>query len=90
MRPDGQVVVALEATDTGGALVSVGPDAQVVAGWPVTLNREGAAFWSVVTGETGTTYALAIEPEDGGGFSGTILAIDPDSTVRWATTLAEP
>jgi hypothetical protein len=88
--PQGQVVVALQATGTGGALVAVDPAGQVIDGWPVTLNREGAAFWSVVTGGTGTTYALAIEPEDGGGFSGTILAIDPDSTVRWATTLVEP
>jgi hypothetical protein len=88
--PDGQVVVALQATETGGALVAVDANGEVVEGWPVTLNRAGAAFWSVVSGETGVTYALAIEPEDGGGFSGTVLAIDSDSTVRWATTLVEP
>jgi hypothetical protein len=90
MGPNGEIVVAVMAAAAGGELVVVEANGFEREGWPVTLNREGSAFWSVVTGETGVTYALAIEPEDGGSFSGTILAIDPDSTVRWATTLVEP
>ncbi|OGO57426.1 MAG: hypothetical protein A2Z32_04155 [Chloroflexi bacterium RBG_16_69_14] len=78
-----------EAVD-GGSLVAVGPDGRVRAGWPVELKRAGAAFWSVVVGSDGTAYALAIEPESGGKSSASILAIAPDSTVRYSTTIVEP
>jgi hypothetical protein len=88
--PDGEVALALEATDPGGALVVVDAEGTVREGWPVTLNRAGSAFWSVVTAESGVTYALAVEPEGDAGFSGTILRLEPDSTVSWATTLVEP
>lgn len=56
----------------------------------MTLSRPGSEFWSVVVGADGTTYALAIEPEAGGASSATILAIAPDSTVIYATTIVDP
>jgi hypothetical protein len=34
--------------------------------------------------------AFAIEPEAGGASSASILAIAPDSTVRWTTTIVDP
>ena len=90
--PDRTLYLALEARDTnfGGRLLAVGPDGQVRPGWPVDLLRAGAEFWSVVVGPDGTVYALAIEPESGDESSATILAIAPDSTVRYRTTIIEP
>jgi hypothetical protein len=75
---------------TGGSLVAIGPDGRVRPGWPIVLKRPGAAFWSVVIGPDGTAYALAVEPEGGGRYSATILAIAEDGTVRYRTTLVEP
>jgi hypothetical protein len=43
----------------------------------------------VVVGSDGTAFALAIEPESA-GYSATVLAIAPDNTVRYATTIVEP
>ena len=74
----------------GGRIVAVGSDGRVRPGWPVELKRPGAEFWSIVVGEDGTAYALAIEPEAGDGSSASILAIAPDSTVRSVTTIIEP
>jgi hypothetical protein len=83
----------------GGSIVAIGPDGRVRPGWPRTLKRAGAGFWSVVVGSDGTAFALAIEPESvkncGDGctrveYSATVLAIAPDSTVRYATTIVEP
>jgi hypothetical protein len=59
-------------------------------GWPVVLTRPGAEFWSVVVGADGTAYALAIEPEAGSASWATVLAIAPDSTVLWTTTIIDP
>jgi hypothetical protein len=73
----------------GGSIVAIASDGRVRAGWPVALKRAGAAFWSVSVGSDGTAFALAIEPETSGS-SATILAIGPDSTVRYATTIVEP
>jgi len=74
----------------GRRLVAIGPDGKVRAGWPVVLTRPGAEFWSVVVGSDGTAYALAIEPEAGDRTSSTILAIAPDGTVRYRTTVVDP
>jgi hypothetical protein len=89
---DGTLVLSLEArtSKAGGSLVAVGQDGRVRAGWPVELKRPGSEFWSVAVGPDGTTYALAIEPESGGTSSASILAIAPDSTVRYTTTIIEP
>ena len=84
---------------TGGSIVAIGRDGAVKAGWPVVLRRAGAEFSSVAVGPDGTAFALAIEPErhedTGCGApiplsSATILAIEPDGTVRYRVTVAEP
>jgi hypothetical protein len=68
----------------------VGPDGQERSGWPVALHRPGAEFWTVVPGSDGTVFALAVEPEPGDSFSASILAIAPDSTVLYTTTIIDP
>ena len=84
------LIHAAAKASIGGRIVAVGSDGRVRPGWPVELKRPGAEFWSVVVGEDGTAYAVAIEPEAGGGSSASILAIAPDSTVRSVTTIIEP
>ncbi len=74
----------------GGNLVAVDRNGQVVPGWPIELKRPGAEFWSVVVGVDETVYALALEPESGNTWSSSILAIAPDSTVRYTTTIVGP
>lgn len=90
--PDSILYLPLQARDAtvGGSIVAVGPDGRVRPGWPVELRRPGAEFWSVVVGSDGTVYALAIEPEPGETSSASILAIAPDSTVLWTTTIIDP
>jgi hypothetical protein len=90
--PDGTLYLLLEARNAavGGSFVAVGPNGKVRSGWPVELKRPGAEFWSVVVGSDGTVYALAVEPEAGGSSSASILAIAPDSTVIYTTTIVEP
>lgn len=90
--PDATLYLPLQARDAtvGGSIVAVGPDGRVRPGWPVVLRRPGAEFWSVVVGSDGTVYALAIEPEAGDRSSASILAIAPDSTVLWSTTIIDP
>ncbi|OGO57428.1 MAG: hypothetical protein A2Z32_04165 [Chloroflexi bacterium RBG_16_69_14] len=90
--PDSTLYLPLQArnTNVGGNLVAVGPEGRVRSGWPVELKRPGSEFWSVVVGPDGTVYGLAIEPETSSSSSATILAIAPDSTVRWTTTIVEP
>ncbi|OGO58253.1 MAG: hypothetical protein A2Z32_00395 [Chloroflexi bacterium RBG_16_69_14] len=78
------------AATLGGTIVAIGPDGRVRPGWSVRLKRPGAEFRSVVVGSDGTAYALAIEPETGGKSSATILAIAPDSTMLYTTTIVEP
>ncbi len=89
---DGTLVLSLRArtSTVGGSLVAVGTDGRIRPGWPVELKRPGSQFWSVVVGPEGTAYALAYEPEAGDKSSASILAIAPDSTVRWTTTIIEP
>jgi len=90
--PDSTMYLALTARSgsVGGSLTAIGPNGRVRSGWPVTLDRAGSEFWSVVVGSDGTAYALAIEPESGGTSSASIVAIAPDSTVRWTTTIIDP
>jgi len=99
--PDGSLYLlqAAPSAGTGGSVVAVGMDGAVKAGWPVVLRRAGAEFSSVVVGPDGTGFALAIEPEEYlpdecGGMvsldSATILAIIPDGTVRYRTTIVSP
>jgi hypothetical protein len=90
--PDGTLALSLEPRNSkvGGSLVAVGMDGRVRSGWPVELKRPGSEFWSVAVGSDGTTFALAVEPEAGGKSSESILAIAPDSTVRYSTTIIDP
>ena len=81
---------AAASARTGGRLVALARSGRVVPGWPVTLRRPGAQFWSVDVGSDGTIFAVAVEPEDHGGSSSTVLAISPDSTVRWTKTVVQP
>ncbi len=78
------------STKVGGSLVAVGPDGRVRPGWPVELKRAGAEFWSVAVGTDGTVYGLAIEPESSTSSSATMLAIAPDGTVLYTTTIIDP
>jgi hypothetical protein len=89
----GNVLYLLHAaanSSVGGSVVAVGQEGRVVPGWPVGLRRSGSEFWSIVVGSDGTAYALAIEPEGRDGSSASILAIAPDSTVLYTTTIVEP
>jgi hypothetical protein len=101
--PDGSLYLLQLAASRGiggGSIVAVGTDGVVKTGWPVVLRRAGAEFESVVVGPDGTAFALAIEPEeylppDECGVktsldSATILAINPDGTVRYRTTIVSP
>ena len=90
--PDGTVYLSLEAhnSSVGGSLVAVGPNGRVRAGWPVGLKRAGAEFWAVDVGPDGTVYALAFEPQAGSTSTATLLAIAPDSTILYRTTIIAP
>ncbi len=90
--PDATLYLPLEPRDatTGGTIVAVGLDGRVRAGWPVALQRRGSEFWAIVASSDGTTYALAIEPESSTTSSASIVAIAPDSTVLWSTTIIDP
>ena len=89
----GNVVYLLHAaasTSAGGRIVAIGPDGHLVAGWPVGLKRAGSEVWSAVVAPDGNAYVLAIEPEPNNGHSATILALAPDSTVLYTTTIIDP
>jgi hypothetical protein len=90
--PDATLYLPLEprSAATGGTIVAVGLDGRVRAGWPVSLQRRGAEFWAIAASSDGTTYALAIEPESSTTSSASIVAIAPDSTVLWTTTIIDP
>ena len=90
--PDGTLYELLEPSSArrGGTLGAIAKNGKRPAGWPVKLSRAGAKFWNVAVGNDGTVYALAVEPEGKRKASATLLAIDPDSEVRYAVTLLEP
>jgi hypothetical protein len=81
---------AAASTSTGGSIVAVGQDGRVVAGWPVRLKRAGSEVWSAVVAPDGNAYVLAVESEPNNGHSATILALAPDSTVLYTTTIIDP
>lgn len=90
--PAGTVYLALEAhkSSVGGSLVAVGRNGRVRAGWPVGLKRAGSEFWSIAVGADGTVYTIAYEPAPGGTSTATLLAIAPDSTILYRTTIIAP
>jgi hypothetical protein len=81
---------APRSASNGGSVVAVENDGRVRPGWPVSLKSPGATFASVVVGPDGTAFVLALEAEGAGRSSATILAIAPDSTVRYTTTMIDP
>jgi outer membrane protein assembly factor BamB len=87
--PDGTVYLALDGhtSSAGGSLLAVGPDGKVRAGWPVGLKRPGAELWALAVGGDGTVYTIAYEPEAGGTSTATLLAIAPDSSILYRTTI---
>lgn len=89
--PDGVIYLLQIGTKSsaGGRIVAIDPNGRVHEGWPVNLRNRGAEFWSVVVGDDGTAYALAIEREPVGS-SATIVAIAPNSTVEYTATILEP
>jgi hypothetical protein len=90
--PDDVLYFTREAASrsVGGSIVALGPNGKARPGWPVTLRRPGASFEPIDVGADGTVYAVAREPEPGGGRSATVIAIAPDSTTRWSRTVVEP
>lgn len=94
--PDDTLYLPLEPDDEavggsgGGSVVAVAPDGTLRPGWPVKLQRPGAEFWSVVAGSDGITYALAVELESSSTSSASIVAMAPDSTVLYTTTIIDP
>lgn len=78
------------SANVGGSIVAISPNGQVGQGWPVELTRPGAHFRMVDVGADGTVYALAVEPEGSDRSSATIVAMAPDSTVLWTTTIVVP
>lgn len=93
LGPGNVVFLPLSAADGshGGSLTAIGLDGRVRPGWPVVLSRPGAGFWSVVVGDDGSVYALAVEPEaNDDTSSATILALAPDGSKLYATTIIQP
>jgi hypothetical protein len=73
----------------GGSIIAIGPDGHVLPGWPVTLAGARAGFTSVAVATDGTAYAVAVQPEVGGSYSATVLAISPGGTVRWRSVVVQ-
>ena len=90
--PDGTLYVATQPGEVGGggSLRAIRSNGAVSDGWPVGLRRGGATFWNVIVGSDGGVWALAAEPEGTDKYSGTLLSIAPDSTVRGRITIFEP
>ena len=92
------VLRATSSKSTGGSILAIGLDGNVVPGWPVQLKRAGSEFWYGTVGPDGTVFVDAYEPEPevnrtdscAEPASLTALAIRPDSTVRYRVTLIDP
>jgi hypothetical protein len=86
------VLYLIESSDgsKGGRLNGVGVDGSVRDNWPLVLQEPGAHFDSVALSEQDLVFAVAFETEPGDQWSITILAVEPDKTRRWATTIVEP
>jgi len=74
-----------------GSRATLVQEGRTVAGWPVTLRKATSHFVDLTVDAAGVTYALAVEgsptPET---MSETLLAIAPDGTVLYRTTVLEP
>jgi hypothetical protein len=89
--PDGTLYMAAmpDSIDGGGPLYAVRANGSQAPGWPVGLKHGGATFWNVIVGSDGGVWALAAEPEGAERYSGTLLSIAPDSTVRGRLTITD-
>jgi hypothetical protein len=87
----GRLYVALSPSSAsrGGSLVALARNGRLIDGWPVGLKGPGSEFWAMTAASDGGLWALAAEPERS-GYSGTLLSIAPDSTIRGKLTLVEP
>jgi hypothetical protein len=74
---------------SGGSIIAIGRDGQVLPGWPVTLAGARAGFTSVAVATDGTAYAVAVQPRAGGSYSATVLAISPGGVVRWRSVVVQ-
>jgi hypothetical protein len=74
-----------------GSRATLVQNGRTVAGWPVTLRKATSHFVDLTVDAAGVTYALAVEgspmPET---MSETLLAIAPDGTVLYRTTVLGP
>jgi hypothetical protein len=77
-----------------GSRVTLVTHGRTSPGWPVTLARTGSRFLDLEVDGAGVSYALAMEYEGparwGTPLSATLLAIGPDGTVLFRTTIVEP
>jgi hypothetical protein len=87
----GRLYVALSPSSAsrGGSLVALARNGRLIDGWPVGLKGAGSEFWAITVASDGGLWALAAEPERS-GYSGTLLSIAPDSTIRGKLSLVEP
>lgn len=83
----------------GNRITAVDADADVKAGWPVTLAEKGAWFETFAVGDGGVVFGYALEPagaernKDFGTctvFAGTIAALDEHGDPIYTTTLVAP
>ena len=100
--PDDSLVLvqlADKSVSGGNRIVAVGPDAEVRAGWPVTLAEKGSWFASIAVGADKNVYAYAVEPagtlrnECGEKYpvhSGTVVALDGHGDTIYTTTIVAP
>jgi len=76
-----------------GSHATLVQNGRTAPGWPVTLRRATSYFVDLTVDAAGVTYVLAKELEGSIGqesVSETLLAIAPDGTVLYRTTVLEP
>ena len=76
-----------------GSRATLVQNGRTVAGWPVTLRKATSHFVDLTVDAAGVTYVLAKEfegPPSPETMSETLLAIAPDGTVLYRTTVLEP
>lgn len=76
--------------DMGERLNVVNRDGSIRSGWPTTLQRPGARWESVTIGDNRRAYAVALEPEPGNQWSGSIAVYAPNGTREAFTVLFQP
>jgi hypothetical protein len=91
LAPAGLIHTLENAPDGKGARLNVvNRDGSVRSGWPKTLQRPGATWESLTIGNNRRAYAVALEPEPGDEWSGSIAGYAPNGTRELFTVLFEP